>query len=210
MLFVTAAIFGINMWRSARDKGRAVTPAPPVSATTLTYWITVQKYKDGKPYHDPFTLAREMNFEPTYQIRVNVRSPQAGHLYILNEGPASTQPEFVVLFPSETANAGLSLLAAAQTVQIPEKSWFQFDQQQGTEKLWLIFSADLVPELESVKQYANRQAKGLIPSAAENKSIQNFLATHSTSKPESERGETLTTLKMSGNLLVYPLRLEHH
>jgi serine/threonine protein kinase len=210
MLFVTAAIFGINMWRSARDKGRAVTPAPPVSATTLTYWITVQKYKDGKPYHDPFTLAREMNFEPTYQIRVNVRSPQAGHLYILNEGPASTQPEFVVLFPSETANAGLSLLAAAQTVQIPEKSWFQFDQQQGTEKLWLIFSADPVPELESVKQYANRQAKGLIPSAAENKSIQNFLATHSTSKPESERGETLTTLKMSGNLLVYPLRLEHH
>jgi hypothetical protein len=67
-----------------------------------------------------------------------------------------------------------------------------------------------VPELENVKQYANRKAKGLIPSAAENKSVQNFLTQHSASKPESEPGETLTTLKSSGNLLVYALRLEHH
>ena len=214
MLLVTAGIFAINMWRSSRERASAVTPPPPVPATnderTLTYWITVQKFKDGKPYQNPFPLAGEINFEPTYQIRVNVRSPQAGHLYILNEGPGSTQPEFVILFPSTTANEASSLLPAGQVVQIPEKSWFQFDRQQGTEKLWLVFSADPVPELESAKQYANRQAKGLIPGAAENKSVQNFLATHSTSKPDSERGETLTTLKTASNLLVYALRLEHH
>jgi len=214
MLLVTAAIFAINMWRSSRERASAVTPPPTVPATnderTLTYWITVQKFKDGKPYQNPFPLAGEINFEPTYRIRVNVRSPQAGHLYILNEGPGSTQPEFVILFPSTTANEASSLLPAGQVVQIPEKSWFQFDRQQGTEKLWLVFSADPVPELESAKQYANRQAKGLIPGAAENKSVQNFLATHSTSKPDSERGETLTTLKTSGKILVYALRLEHH
>jgi serine/threonine protein kinase len=214
MVLVTAAIFGISMWRSTRERAKLVTPAAAVPATVgerkLTYWITVQKFKNGKPYQDPFPLAGEINFEATYQIRVNVQSPQAGHLYILNEGPASTEPEFVVLFPSTTANEGSSLLAAAQTVQIPEKSWFQFDRQQGTEKLWLVFSAEPVPELENVKQYANRKAKGLIPSAAENKSVQNFLTQHSASKPESEPGETLTTLKSSGNLLVYALRLEHH
>jgi serine/threonine protein kinase len=214
MLVVTAGIFGVNMWRSARERASAVTPTPPVPATkaerTLTYWITVQKFKDRKPYQDPFTLAGEINFEPTYQIRVNVRSPQPGHLYILNEGPGSTQPGFVILFPSITANDASSMLPAGQVVQIPEKSWFEFDQQQGTEKLWLVFSADPVPELESVKQYANRQAKGLIPGASENRNVQNFLATHSTSKPESERGETLTTLKTASNLLVYALRLEHH
>jgi serine/threonine protein kinase len=214
MVLVTAAIFGISMWRSTRERAKLVTPAAAVPATVgerkLTYWITVQKFKNGKPYQDPFPLAGEINFEATYQIRVNVQSPQAGHLYILNEGPASTEPEFVVLFPSTTANEGSSLLAAAQTVQIPEKSWFRFDRQQGTEKLWLVFSAEPVPELENVKQYANRKAKGLIPSAAENKSVQNFLTQHSASKPESEPGETLTTLKSSGNLLVYALRLEHH
>ncbi len=214
MLLVTATIFGINMWRSARERAKVVTPAAPVPTTSderqLTYWITVQKFKGGKPYQNPFPLAGEINFEPTYQIRVNVRSPQAGHLYILSEGPASTQPEFVVLFPSTTANEGSSLLTATQTVQIPEKSWFQFDQQRGTEKLWLVFSADPVPELESVKQYANRQTKGLIPNAAENKSVQNFLTEHSASKPDSERSERVTTLKTPGNLLVYALRLEHH
>ena len=214
MVLVTATIFGINMWRSARERAKVVTPAAPVPATSderqLTYWITVQKFKGGKPYQNPFPLAGEINFEPTYQIRVNVRSPQAGHLYILSEGPASTQPEFVVLFPSTTANEGSSLLTATQTVQIPEKSWFQFDQQRGTEKLWLVFSADPVPELESVKQYANRQTKGLIPNAAENKSVQNFLTEHSASKPQSEKGESVTILKTPGNLLVYALRLEHH
>ncbi len=216
MLLVTAGIFGVNMWRSARERARAngVIPSPPVPATkperTLTYWIMVQKFRDNKPYQDPFPTAGEVIYEADYQIRVNVRSPQPGYLYVLNEGPGSTQPEFVVLFPSTTANEGSSLLSAGQVVQIPEKSWFQFDQQQGTEKLWLVFSADPVPELESVKQYANRQAKGLIPSAAENKSVQNFLTTHSTSKSESERGENLTTLKTPSNLLVYALRLEHH
>lgn len=209
ILLVTAAIFGINRWRSARERGSAVTPPPPVSVTTLTYWITVQKFKAGKPYQNPFPLAGEINFEPTYQIRVNVRSPQTGHLYILNEGPKSTQPEFVVLFPSSTANDGSSLLAAAQTVQIPEKSWFEFDKQQGVEKLWLVFSDEEVPELESLKAYANTQSRGLITDPARNKAIQNFLNTHS-AKLEVEKGDRLTTLKTQSKLLVYPVRLEHH
>ena len=213
MLLVTAAIFGVNIWRSRRERTPDLTPAsaaPPVVAErTLTYWITVQKFKDGKAFQDPFPLAGEINFEPTYRIRVNVRSPQAGHLYILSEGPESTQPEYVVLFPSTTANQGSSSLRPGELVQIPEQSWFEFDKQQGVEKMWLVFSADEVPELETVKQYANRQAKGLIPNAAENKSVQDFLASHS-AKPAAEKGEALTTLKTPGNVLVYALRLEHH
>src|SRR5262249_46170971 len=87
MVIFTAAIFGINSWRAsrARPNNSAVTPSAPVAERTLTYWVTVQKYKDGKPYQEPFTLAGEINFEQSYQIRVNVGSPQTGHLYILNE-----------------------------------------------------------------------------------------------------------------------------
>lgn len=212
IMIFTAAIFGINSWRAsrARQNNPAVTPAAPVAERTLTYWITVQKYKDGKPYQDPFTLAGEINFEPAYQIRVTVRSQQAGHLYILNEGPASTQPEFVVLFPSTTANDGSSLLAAGQAVQIPERSWFKFDQQQGVEKLWLVFSEDAVPELEAMKTFANTQTRGLITDPAQNTAVQKFLSSYSVSKPTSEKGETLTTLKAPGKVLVYAIRLEHH
>jgi hypothetical protein len=212
MAVVTAAIFGVNMWRASRAKNNTAvsTSAVAPAERILTYWITVQKFRDNKPYQDPFILAGEINFEANYQIRLNVRSPQAGHLYILNEGPAPARPEFVVLFPSPTANQGSSLLAAAQQVQIPKQSWFSFDEQQGVEKLWLVFSEDPVPELESVKSFASAQTRGLITDRAQNEAVQNLLTAHSDPKPDVNKGDQLTTLKAPGTLLVYPVRLEHH
>jgi hypothetical protein len=216
MLLATAAIFAINKWRSARERASAVTPASPVPATSderrLTYWITVQKFRNDRPFQNPFTLAGEINFEADYKIRVNVRSPQAGYLYILNEGPpeGSAQPEFVVLFPSPTANLGSPLLVANQVVQIPEKFWIQFDEQQGTEKLWLVFSSDAVPELEAVKEFVNTQTRGLITDPARSQAVRNLLSTQSAQKTTAEKGDTQTTLKSPGKLLVYAVKLEHH
>jgi serine/threonine protein kinase len=213
MVLVTAAIFAVNIWRSsrARTNGAAVVPpATPVvtDERTLTYWITVQKFKEGK-LEKPFTMAGEINFETDYRIRVSVSSPEAGYLYILNEGPASTEPEYVVLFPSPTANDGASYLEAGKAVQIPDQSWFQFDKQQGVEKLWLVFSKDAVPELEAVKEFASTRTRGLVTDPAQNKAIQKFLNSV-TVKPAAEKSETLTTLKAAGKHLVYPIRLEHH
>jgi serine/threonine protein kinase len=210
MAVFTAAIFGVYFWRARQTRSIVTPPPAPVAERTRTYWITVQKYKDGKPYQEPFTLAGEINFEPDYQIRVNVRSPQPGYLYVLNEGPESGQPEFVVVFPSTTANNNSPLLAAGQVVQIPEKTWLEFDKEQGVEKLWLVFSEDAVPELETARQYATSKTRNLVTDPGQNKIIQNFLTTNSTSKPEAEKGEKLTTLKTPGKLLAYAIRLEHH
>ncbi|HET6851584.1 MAG TPA: protein kinase [Pyrinomonadaceae bacterium] len=214
MAVVTAAIFGINIWRSSRTRTNPPTqpPAAPVVERSLTYWITVQKFRNGRPYQQPFTQPGEMIFEADYQIRVNIRSPQSGYLYVLNEGPpdASAQPEFVVVFPSSTANNGSAFLAAEQLVQIPKQTWLEFDTQQGTEKLWLVFSENAVPELEAVKTFANRETRGLITDPAQNKVVQNFLTTHSATKPAYDRNATLTTLKAPGKLLVYAVPLEHH
>jgi hypothetical protein len=171
----------------------------------------VQKFRNNRAYEPPFTVPGEINFEADYQIRMHFSSPQAGYLYIVNEGPrqGSAHPQFVLLFPSSTANQGSPRVAANQTVQIPQESWFKFDNEQGTEKLWLVFAVDAVPELEAVGA-ANPQTRGLITEPAQNKVIQDFLTTHSTNNPKSERGDTLTTLKFPGKLLVYAVRLEHH
>jgi hypothetical protein len=64
--------------------------------------------------------------------------------------------------------------------------------------------------LEAVKQFANRQTRGLITDVAQNKNVHNFLTNPSLSKPGAEKGETLTTVKASGKLLVYAIKLEHH
>jgi hypothetical protein len=171
----------------------------------------VQKFRGGK-YQKPFSIAGEINFEAGDQIRLNVRSPQNGYLYVLNEGPreGTNPPEFVIFFPSPTANEGSSLLAAGQEVQIPEETWLRFDRQQGVERLWLIFAEDAVPELESLKEFASRQSRGLITDPTRNKSVQDFLTAYSTTKPQLEKGDLLTTLKASGKFLLYPVRLEHH
>ena len=215
MAIVTAGIFGISMWRASRDRSNASSTSPaapaPVSERTLTYWITVQKFRDKKPFQEPFTIPREMIFEEDYQIRLSFSSPQAGHLYILNEGPVATSaPEFNVVFPSSTANKGSSLIDAGQVTQIPDQSWLKFDAQQGTEKLWLIFSEDVVPELESLKEFASRQTQGLITDPARNKVVQDFLNTYSETRPSVEKGERLTTLKSPGKLLIHAIKLEHH
>jgi serine/threonine protein kinase len=235
MLVFTAAYFAFSVWRSSRARSNVVNAPAPVAAAVpervLTYWITVQKFREGK-YQKPFTVAGEINFEARDQIRLNVRSPQNGYLYVLNEGPreAATTghegtptgregtttgtnegpPQFVILFPSPSANKGSSQLSAGQEVLIPEETWLQFDAQQGVERLWLVFTEEAVPELESVKEFANRKQRGLITDAARNKSIHDFLTTHSAAKPELEKGDLLTTLKMPGKFLLHPIRLEHH
>jgi serine/threonine protein kinase len=218
MAVVVAGFLGWSIWRAVQSRTAssvvvpaASTPVTPVPERTLTYWITVQKFRDGE-HKEPYTVAGEINFEARDQIRVNVRSPQRGYLYILNEGPraGSTVPEFVFLFPTSSTNEGLSLLAADQQVVIPEKTWLQFDTQQGVEKLWLVFAEEAISELENVKGFASKQTKGLITDMTQNKLIHDFLTTRSTTKPELEKGDTLTTLKMPGKLLLYPVRLEHH
>ncbi|HJS23789.1 MAG TPA: protein kinase [Pyrinomonadaceae bacterium] len=217
MVLATVAIFAISIWRSRRERTApsVVTPAATPAVTeerTLTYWITVQKFRGGRAYGNPFPVAGEINFEADYRIRVHIRSPQPGYLYIFNEGPTSTSmpPEYVVVFPSPTANKNSSYLNAGQVVQIPEKTWLQFDKQQGVEKLWLVFAEEAVPDLEAVKQFASPETRGLITDVTQNKAVQNFLNNSSLPKSGAEKGETLTTVKAAGKLLVYAVKLEHH
>jgi len=206
-----AAIFGVTLWKSSHKTTSPLVTTPEAPAErTLTYWITVQKFKNNNPYQDPFTLAGEINFEANYHIRVNVRSPQSGYLYILNEGPASGSPEYNVVFPTSTANNGASLVPAGETVVIPKTSWLRFDKQQGVEKLWLVFSEDVLTELEPIKKFAGIETGGLITDPALNKSIKDLVDRNSASKPAVEKGESLTTLKAGGKLLIYPIKLEHH
>jgi serine/threonine protein kinase len=214
VVLVALVIGGVFLWRR-----RATTPPPIVSAPTgqrsVSYWITVQKYRDGKPYQDPFRLSDNINFEKDYRIRLHVRSVQSGRLYLLNEGPGDPGdpiPTFVLLFPSETANNGSTLLQENQEIQIPQQSWFQFDEQQGTEKIWLVWSAKEVPEMEAVKGFANSKDRGAISSPGLRTAVDQFLKAHSSGAPLVERDQETkeTVVRANGDILVHAINLEHH
>ncbi len=212
-LLAGLAIGGAVLWPRGGSTPVPSTPAPAVERA-VSYWITVQKYRDGKAYQDPFRLRDDINFEKDYRIRLSITSPQSGRLYLLNEGPAGTDrtPTFNVLFPSETANSGSALLTENQQIQIPQQSWFQFDGQQGTEKIWLVWAEKEVPEMEAVKGFANPRDRGVVSSPGLRTAVNEFLKAHSMPGASVERDEEKkdTLVRANSEILVHVIKLEHH
>jgi hypothetical protein len=212
-LLAGLAIGGAVLWRRGGLKPVISTSTPAVQRA-LTYWITVQKYRNGKTYQDPFRLRDDINFEKDYRIRLNLTSSQNGRLYLLNEGPAGADqtPTFNVMFPSTTANQGSALLAQNQEIQIPEQTWFSFDEQQGTEKIWVVWSEKDVPEMEAVKGFANPKDRGIISSPGLRTAVNEFLKAHSSPSASVDRDEDKkeTVVKANGAILVHVIKLEHH
>jgi hypothetical protein len=213
VVLLALVIGGAVFWRrSGPTPSESAAVKPP--ERSVKYWITVQKYRDGNPYQDPFRLSDDINFEKDYRIRLNISSPQDGRLYLLNEGPVGDDqaPTYNILFPSSTANNGSAALAQNQQIQIPQQSWFRFDEQQGTEKIWLVWADRDVPELEAVKGFANAQDRGFISSPGLRKAVDQFLQSRSSSTPiverDSEKKETL--IRTNREILVHAIKLEHH
>jgi hypothetical protein len=174
----------------------------------------VQKYRGGKAHQAPLRLAGETVFEKDDRVRLNFRSPQDGHLYILNEGPArdGTTPALLILFPSPTANGGRSLLAAGRELQVPEQSWFRFDDAAGPEKVWLVWSASSIPVLEAAGRFANPRDRGVITDATLVGEVREFLRGHQDPRPtaETDEGKKEIAVRADGDILAHLLGLERY
>ncbi len=201
---------GIGLW-----VGRRPAAPPPVSAgpeRSFSYSVLVQRYRDRKPFGRPFTLAQEMLFQADYRIRVVIRSSQAGHFYVFNEGPAPLEdglPSYNVLFPGAQQPAAL---AAGQPLSIPpEPDWIQFDEQEGAEKLWMVWAAAAIPELEAVKMFASEKYLGAVSDRAKIPPVRDLLAKYAARPSEAVKddGNQKTDIRGRGDILVRLLRLEH-
>ena len=187
-------------------------PPPPVEAErSLIYSLTVQKFQGNKMDGAAFQLAdSNIIFNPKYQIKLNVATPQPGYIYVLNEAATGSReaPVYIMLYPSDTDKQK----GATTRVVIPEPEdeWIEFDNNLGTEKLWLVWSESPVSELEAVKDLANRQ-RGEVRDEAQAKAIQAVLMKHSSANPHKEVDSEAkqTTVKAQGSVIAYSLSLEH-
>ncbi|HJZ13670.1 MAG TPA: DUF4384 domain-containing protein, partial [Acidobacteriota bacterium] len=158
-------------------------------------------------------LAKEVVFEKDYTIQLSFSSNESGYLYLINEGPVQRydRPSYNVLFPRSNASAQLM---PAEIVQIPSESdsarWIKFDEEAGTEKLWMIWADEPVAELEAVKSVANPQEKGVVSNPDQLTSLEKFFAERSKNKPVVERNERSTTVKATDKILVNLVPLEHY
>jgi class 3 adenylate cyclase len=193
---------GIWMW---------LRPRPP-SAHELDYSITVQRYKDGQPYREPFQLAREMLFENDFAIALNIVSPAAAHLYLLNDGPLPDGSSSInLLYPAVNQTASVN---AGATIRIPTTNWIRFDQASGTEKLYMVWSESASPEMEAWKSDVGNLLNGhvVFQGAAQLTVIRGFLQRALIPSTGIQRDEQnhVTRLRSNAALFAYVIQLEHH
>jgi serine/threonine protein kinase len=202
LLAAILAAAGILIWKRGGLSG--------AREQSLAYSLTVQKMRDGKPFQGEFESSGQEIFENGWKFRMNLNTPNEGYLYLLNEGPADGEAlTYNMLFPEAKTNNGSPRVTADQKLQT---AWMRFDDHEGTEKFWLVFSATPVKELEAVTNTVNDRDQGEIKDPAQARAVRDFLQKHSSPKPEvtKDSAKKQTTVTGKGDVLVNNIELEHH
>ena len=209
--FLAAGVVSLLVWQVLRP--RSVNQPAQVAAAlperNLSYFLTVQKYRDGKPYQTEFQSSGREIFEPGWRFKLNVTSPQEGFLYVLNEASAPAGSQFTLLFPMSSHNQGSAHLVANERLQT---NWYFFDDMPGTEQFRLIWAAQPVPELEAVRGLVNPTDQGRISNPAQIQAVRALLRQHAQSPVASAKDtqNKQTYVRGQGAVLVVLVELEHH
>ena len=202
----------LTAW-ALRNTGAGAPPAAPVAAPpalTLRVWLTVQKFRDGKPYQTEFISSGQEVFESGWKFRLNASSPDRTHLYVVNEGNGDGNATTLhLLFPAPGTNGGSAQLSPGGAMQT---GWYVFTENQGTESFWLVAARDPLPQLEAVKGVVNPRDQGLVSDAAQLAAIRALIARAGPRPPSVEKDQQLkhTVLKSAEPVLAYVMGLEHH
>jgi eukaryotic-like serine/threonine-protein kinase len=226
IIVIAASIFGARfLWPSLRQDAQtdvAQTPTPqkatpdpaaPEAMRTFSYWFMVRKNPKLYGRSGPAQIPLESPFAVGDQIHISFMSPQIGYLYIINESPPVTgqNSSLSILFPTPTTNQGSSKVSAGKPISIPNnQDGFVLDEAQGTEKIWMIWAAGEVAELEALKKWANPDDAGEIKDAAQIERLRALLDKRSKPEPQTTPGDKQTTVKMTGDVLVKLVKLQHY
>lgn len=120
------------------------TSAPaPTSGTALGLKYTLLKLSGGQMEEVPTDTV----FHAGDRIQFKVETNGPGYLYIISQGSSGT---WKPMFPSPDVDGGNNHVEGFHTYVMPPKSRFYFDEQAGTEKLFLIFTRDKEADLENM------------------------------------------------------------
>jgi len=195
-------LLGVYIFRGRGQAPKSV--AEP--SRSFSYWLTVQKMRDGRVYQDPFQSSGQEIFENGYKFRLNVSSPDPGYLYVFNEGPPEKDgTTFTMVYPTPLRN---NAFVSNQPVHT---NWNTFRGQAGTENLWIVWSASPVSQLESAKTEAFDNQKGALTDGNSIRTVREFLVANSEPKPDGRKDDAgqQTQVHGTGSVLVKLAKLEH-
>lgn len=135
----------------------AVNPGPSSpAAPALGLKYTILKQVDNQPVE----VAPATVFHAGDRIRFSVEPNGPGYLYIVRQGSSGT---WEPVFPSSEIADSSNRVEGWQAYMMPPKSRLVFDQQTGTEKIFIVLSRVEVPDLERLMYSLKTGAK---PAAA--------------------------------------------
>jgi hypothetical protein len=170
----------------------------------------VQKMLKDKPLGDLFQSAGDIIFGNQWKFQLNLQLRQAGSLYVLSVGPGKkAAEEYNILFPLAQSGKLDPTVTTNQTIQ---SEWLYFGKETGLEKVWIIWSRNPLPELDSVFTTASQPKNvGEITGADQIAKVQNYLKLYDATKVEvvSDKVTKITSLKGHGEIVVGLLTLSH-
>jgi hypothetical protein len=124
--------------------------SPPAPALGLKY--TVVKIVDNQQVE----VSPDTVFHAGDRVRFSIEPNGPGYLYIVQQGSSGTwQP----VFPSADIADSSNRVDGWRTYMMPPKSRLVFDQQTGTEKIFIVLSRVEVPDLERLMYSLKTGAK---------------------------------------------------
>jgi len=103
----------------------------------------------------------ESVFRSGDRIRLNVQSNDNGYLYIVLRGSSG---RWSPLFPSKEILSGENRVKKGREYEIPLGSvWFAFDEQPGTEKLFIVLARQPEPDFEKLVQSLRQESTSQPP-----------------------------------------------
>jgi hypothetical protein len=112
---------------------------PPLA---LRYSLLKQNSDGDYIEVDPETFFRSGD-----RIKVSVEANDMAHLYIVQQGSSKA---WNVLFPNDSTGDGDNGVERSRPVTIPAGGRFTFDEQAGTERLFIVLSRQPEPDLEKL------------------------------------------------------------
>jgi len=183
------------------------TNGPPATGPqrSLTYWLTYQKMRNGKPDSELRQSAGNDIFGNNWRFQFNLTPNESGAMYLINVGPGKDHAqEYNILFPLPGVGQSDPHLEANKTFKT---DWARFVDETGVEQLWIIWSVQPIRELDEIFKHASL-TRGVIANADEIAKVQAYLKS-ATSAVVHDKEKKQTFVKGTGDILVNLVELTH-
>jgi serine/threonine-protein kinase len=189
----------VALWSAYKVGAEPAAPSTAAVAAehSLTYWLDI---RDGTAAVS--RVSADAFLPAGARIRIGVSGSNPGYLYLVNEDNDATA-SLALVFPVGSGRIEPSLSVTTD--------WYAFETAGREERIWLVWSETVVPQLEALRPLVNERDLGRVTDASQAVRVREWLAAASVRMPGGtpNAGAAETTVPYTGSLLVRQMQLRH-